>query len=470
MNKKIIFLILILLSIFVNVKADVLEIDGKSFSMSSDIIGKGYSYIVSSNTLELNGYNSEHIYTNDELNIIVKGNNYFEDSGNLPLIRAKTITIEVDGILNFTAKASAISSTDLRIKDVKIRGTTTRELIYFTNHLVMENVDIDFDSNAVLIYGGKNISINNSIIKSNNRWGFRYTKNGEALIRNSNIEMKCTAVCLYASASMFFENTNALFYGQTSASSNLELKFDERTTFMISEDGINYQENLEYNGFPYLKTVSNTILDSNNSDLEDDSSNEDSDSTINNDNSKDNNSTSDNDVNQAEDNNSSSGSNSDFSKDETLGDVGDSNNDVVINDVDNNVDINDSFDNSLDNIVTSENNASKDNDTSNNDNSNNDILIENNDNALTDDKLKNDNNLNDDIKKDDNFNNETNDDKNNFNEEKFYTENEYNNDFDNIENPKTFDKIYYFVILLIISLIGIIGLIIVIVRNNNGKA
>ena len=293
MNKKIVFFIVVLLSLFVEVKASVLQIGGKSFIMSEDIVGNGYTYTVSNNTLLLNGYNGEHIYTDDNLNIIVKGENYLEDSNKLPLIKSKNIFIDGDGTLNLIAESSAISGTNLTIKNIKIKGNVTRELLAFTNKLSMDNVNIDVNSDGSLIFGGKDININNSVIKSSNRFGIRYDDNGNVVIMNSNIEMECSSICLYAKADMHFDNTISLFYGKTSASKNTNLIFENNTSFMTSNDGINYLESSDYNNIYYLKTFisnvddnldnDNNEDDSNNNDNEDNSSNDDNMDNSNND-------------------------------------------------------------------------------------------------------------------------------------------------------------------------------------------
>lgn len=438
MNKKIFFLILVLLSIITNVKAleNVLEIDDTNYVLTKDINTSHYSYTVSNNTLVLNNYKGSHIKKEGTLNVIVNGDNYLSDKNGLVLIKANDLIISGDGTLNFDSNAAAITADNVSINNIKINGTTTRELIYSTNEIAINDAKINFEAKGILIFGGNSININNSIIKSNNRWGFRYTTNGLATINNSDINMECSATCISATAKMHFNSTNAYFYGKTSASSNnMELSF-EKTGFTISDDGVNYRESIDYNGYPYLKTM--VVINSNG----------------------------DNHLNQDND---------------LIEDKDEDENNSPISSEDNGEENSNSLNSNEKDSFDDDNIANKDTDDNNFNNKDNDNLKED-DNKVIDKEDLNDN-INDKMNDiNNNLNNDILEENDNENSDNIYTKNEYeNNDFytksnyDNIlvnqvENPKTYDGVGISIFWLILSLMGIIIPVIILKRNTYGKA
>ena len=136
MNKKIIFLMLILLSISIDVKATGITINNRYYNATSDIVGDGFKYSVSNNTLELDDYNGSIISTLDDLNIIIKGDNYIISNSTLPLIKAKNLVIIGEGSLNVTAPGIAFYADRIDIKNIVVKGSSKTEFISVTNNLI----------------------------------------------------------------------------------------------------------------------------------------------------------------------------------------------------------------------------------------------------------------------------------------------------------------------------------------------
>ena len=71
MKKKIFLLIIALLSFFINVNADNLQIDGNTYELTTDIIGTNFHYYFENNILELTNYNGGNISKDGNLSIIM---------------------------------------------------------------------------------------------------------------------------------------------------------------------------------------------------------------------------------------------------------------------------------------------------------------------------------------------------------------------------------------------------------------
>ena len=456
MNKKIIFLILILLSIFIDVKAAGITINNRYYNATSDIVGNGFKYSISDNTLELDDYNGSIISTLDDLNIIIKGDNYITSNSTLPLIKAKNLVIIGEGSLNVTAPGIAFYADSVDIKNIVVKGSSKTEFISVTNSFILDNVEINAESGTTLLYGGSNNTINNSVINSTNKWGLRYATNGVTDIHNSDIKMECSSICINSTATLTFNNTNALFHGQTYAASKIKMNFDKESNYLVSYDGVSYQENSTYNNFPYLK-ITGVLDDSINNDKDDENKNDD--------NVNDNGSLDDSNNNQddLEDNSSNNGNTSDSIKD----------NDSTSSDSTSTNDKSDDSTNTDDSINKPSDNVDKDNatnDKEDDDSGNNNSNI----NQDNNDKLEEDNNPDSDINELDKENDDASiedvyTDNEYENKEEIYTDNEYDNDWTvEVENPKTYDGIGYKVFWLTFSLAGIVALAFL-MRYLNGK-
>lgn len=268
MNKKIFLIILFLFICFIDVNAETIQINGKSFNIENDINGDGYYYNFSNNILELNNYNGGFIKKDGLLNIVLKGENTI--SGNNILIQADDITITGDGNINFNGELFGINANNISISNCKIDGNINY-LFVFKNNLSISKTNIDVYSKSILIMGGYNISIVDSTIKSESLWGFRFNMSGKAIIENSNLNFTCLDECLNTKANFSFIKTNALFYGKTAVTKDATLSFKD-STFTISNDGINYSQSDVYKNHLYLKIVSNI---SNNTQEKDDLNNND---------------------------------------------------------------------------------------------------------------------------------------------------------------------------------------------------
>jgi len=454
MKKIIIFLILILLSIFIDVKAAGITINNKYYNISGDISGNGFFYDVSKDVLELNNYNGGPVICYDGLNIIVKGDNYIISNSTLPLIRSDDLMIDGDGTLNFNAPGVAIYSDKITIKNVSLKGTSGTEFISVTNSFSLDNVKIEAESGSTLLYGGSNNVISNSVIKSSNKWGLRYATNSVTNIYNSDITMECSSICINSVATLNFSNTKALFHGKTYASANIKMNFNDGASYLVSYDGTSYQESSNYNSFPYLKI--NGVLD-NDVDKDDEDENKEK---VNENDSLDN---PNKDQGDLEDDSSNNGNTSDSIKDsDSISSDSTSTNDKS----DDSTNTDDNFDKPGDNV--DKNNATndkEDDDLEENNDSNinqgNDSSLENNnfDNDIGDDSDKESG----DISIDDVYTN------NEYQDNEIYTDSEYDNDWTvEVENPKTYDGIGYKVFWLAFSLAGIIALAFL-MRYLNGK-
>jgi len=440
MNKKIIFLMLILLSISIDVKATGITINNRYYNATSDIVGNGFKYSVSDKTLELNNYKGSTISTLDDLCIIIKGDNYLTSNSTLPLIKAKNLVIIGEGSLNVTAPGIAFYADSIEIKNIVVKGSSKTEFISVTNSFSLDNVKIDVESGTTLLYGGSNNTINNSVINSNNKWGLRYAKNGNTIIENSDITMECSSICINSTATLSFDKTKALFHGKTCASSNIKISFSDSASYLISYDGISYQESSTYNNFPYLKI---------NGILEDDI---DKDDDMKEDNVNDNDSSGNNDTSDTnKDNNSPS--NDSTSNDDNFDKPNDNHNEG-------------NNGNSINKEETDEDKATNDNELKDDSHENNDSNINQGDESNL-----GDNNFNNDLGKEDS-DDSTDDVYTNSeyeNDDEIYTDNEYDNDWTvEVENPKTYDGIGYKVFWLTFSLAGIIAFAFL-MRYLNGK-
>jgi len=272
MKKKIFLLIIALLSFFINVNADNLQIDGNTYELTTDIIGTNFHYYFENNILELTNYNGGNISKDGNLSIIIKGDNVI--NGNSTLIDAEIVTIDGNGTLKFKEPVTAIHADDITINNITMKGDNIKELFLFENSLNIKNANIEVNSNWVLIKGGKYVNISNSIIKSSNVWGFNYSPASETLITNSNIEMTCSIECLNLAAKIHFKNTNATFYGKYNATNMITLLLDENSDYLVSNDGINYTKEVDYMNYKYLKIFSNVKDENKEENNNDNASNE----------------------------------------------------------------------------------------------------------------------------------------------------------------------------------------------------
>ena len=418
MNKKIFWIFLFLFISFVNVNAETLEINGESFDLQKDIIGEGYYYDYSNNTLKLDNYDGGPIRKDGILNIVLKGENKIKD--NNTLIQASEVTITGDGSITLNGETYGIDADDIDIKNISIYGDI-KILFAFENNINITKTTIDIYSRNILIVGGYNINIIDSNIKTEGLWGFRFNALGKAIIKNSNLNFSCLDECLNTKANFSFIKTNALFYGQGAAVRSATLSFQD-STFTVSNDGVNYQSGDVYKNYLYLKITSSITDDDQNDDLDNDQDDNQGD-TPDNENNGDSNNNDNNDINS--DSNNTNNNNSE-STDNNVND------DNIEND-----NIND--DNNLDNNNTS---SSDKNDSDKDKNDNNDNVL---DNVYTDSEYTNSEYT-----------------------ESEYTDNEYSDVVD-ITNPKTGDNVIKWLLVFGLSIILLIITGLFIKRNINGK-
>ena len=258
--KKIILVILSFFCFTLNPLAKEIIINDTSYEVSNSTLKlDGLTYSPNNNLLTLTDANLNSIETTEDLKIILNGHNKLNNLNSEVAIKAKNIEIQGPGYLNITSN---------------FRGIIAEHLIISNTSINLDIKDIPILTNGI----GNTVSINNSklIVKSNREAfnvfkGYVYLNNSilegefssfvhsfsrDIYLNSSNLNVTLTNTSgiimnyIYVNGNsnifMHFKNKNGL-KEQFILASNLELKG--------SHDNLSYQEITDNTKYEYIKII-----------------------------------------------------------------------------------------------------------------------------------------------------------------------------------------------------------------------
>jgi len=198
-NLKIIFILIMVLIPSV-CSAKTIKIDDVSYNLNigESIEEETFSYVAVSDTLTLKNANLKTVYTEENLNIVLVGNNYFK-SENANSIIGKNVTVSGDGSLNIEADFNGIAgdkitinNTTLNIKAgnfcLKVYSTDNKDLIVNNSNLTLASAYNIFNA-----YEG-NLYLNNSNILVVEGYSLLDTNSNNIYLNNTRLTAKVTTV------------------------------------------------------------------------------------------------------------------------------------------------------------------------------------------------------------------------------------------------------------------------------------
>ena len=258
--KKIILVILSFFCFTLNPLAKEIIINDTSYEVSNSTLKlDGLTYSPNNNLLTLTDANLNSIETTEDLKIILNGHNKLNNLNSKAVIKAKNIEIQGPGYLNITSN---------------FRGIIAENLVISNASINLDIKDIPILTNGI----GNTVSINNSklIVKSNREVfnvfkGYVYLNNSilegefsslidnfsnDIYLNSSNLNVTLTNTSgiimnyIYVNGNsnifMHFKNKNGL-KEQFILASNLELKG--------SHDNLSYQEITDNTKYEYIKII-----------------------------------------------------------------------------------------------------------------------------------------------------------------------------------------------------------------------
>lgn len=263
MLKKICFIIILLI---IGINTNAISIDGVRYSTEFDFSGGGFSYKRETNTLELNNYNGGLIKENNNLNIVLLNNNKISCNDNTSAIDVKKLNISGPGKLEINSNAYGITAHSITINNATIVGKSKS---YFINckyyDLTFDNVNITSESDNAFMYAKGNSTINNSIINAISESGFLTNDTSSLKFNNSKLDIRTNLYVFNGNTTIKLENTSANLKSNNRVfhQKNLNVFGDYNT--LVSNDDINYINDLEYLNYKYMKVIPSTSIIEDNS-------------------------------------------------------------------------------------------------------------------------------------------------------------------------------------------------------------
>jgi len=207
---------------------DILELEGLTYNSLTD-------------TVILNNYNGISIQSENDLNIILEGENTLNNDRSMSsCIKGKNITISGEGSISLISNSAGIYGENISINDTNINFNVKTVSIIINSE----------DSNNI---------INNSKIISNSEQEFLLISNGEINITKSNLEITCLNL-INSLTPINIDNSEILLYINDILNiDNLNLV---GVSLSYSSDNLNYHEEyLEDDKYIKLSILNDIISD-----------------------------------------------------------------------------------------------------------------------------------------------------------------------------------------------------------------
>ena len=229
--------------------AKEIVIDDIKYESDKIIEQDNFIYNPNTDTLTLTNANLNTIKTNENLKIVLIGNNYIvNDNITQIAISGKRIEIEGEGILILESVNSGISGEKITINrtNLKINSKhTPLTMLSTSNHdLIINNSNLELESEGEIFNIRKgNIYLNNSnikIIKANDVLS-TYTKN--LYVNNTNLNI-LEAVTMNYNQELIYVDGNSYLKIKTTKNYFLDNNYvlGSKLNILSSDDDINYQE------------------------------------------------------------------------------------------------------------------------------------------------------------------------------------------------------------------------------------
>ena len=252
--------------------AKEIKIDRTSYNVDDVLELNGLIYDSKSDTITLNNANLISIQTNEDLKIIVNGENTLNNDRSVSsCIRGNHVTIEGNGILNLISNSKGISANKLDINNATIFGDVFTSMFVLTGNdpsMSINNSNVVFKDSEAAFYilnGSVNINDSNVIIEKT------ASISGESL---NSINLNNSTFDVIESTRFAFDNLGIINIDSNSKifmylKNGLDSKYfdGQDIKYLGSIDNINYHENIA-SGDLYLKVISSIDLESEKINLE----------------------------------------------------------------------------------------------------------------------------------------------------------------------------------------------------------
>ena len=251
MKKKIILIITLIFHLTINsslveAKSILINNISREVEIGETLITDQYEYDPSSNTIILKDANLRMIKTDDDLHVILKGNNNF-DSKNEIAISGKTVTISGDGTLNIVGNQRGIFGRKVIVNDTNI-SINTKDVCIFShgelewNDLIINNSKLTLESyKSIFQTGIGNVYLNNSNILINRATNI---STNNIYLNNTNLKVYNINQVLPYNTNHFYINGNSNIFIESKNNNFLNENYllGNNLKIQASNDNINYYD------------------------------------------------------------------------------------------------------------------------------------------------------------------------------------------------------------------------------------
>ena len=234
--------------------AKSIEIDYLTYTTDSIIEKDNFTYNAIEDTLILKNANLELIRCNNNLKIILEGNNYITSPSDG--IYAKKLEITGEGTLSIVANELAIMATSTKIENTTINLKSSGYNIAGVGGMIINNSKITSTCGSSIFNPvTSDVIINNSSIIINKTKNL--TQDSNFYINNSNlIILECVKVAHVFKNIYVNGNSNVYIYSSNNEVPCYRYILDSNMIFLGSSDNLNYYEITDYSDKPkYIRII-----------------------------------------------------------------------------------------------------------------------------------------------------------------------------------------------------------------------
>lgn len=265
MRKFFLISILILgISLFIDVSAKEIIINGVSYDDSIDIEGDGFLYDANFKILYLDGYDGGIIGYREHLEIRVSNTNIINGNGSLIGIDCSEVSISGNGTLKINEASIGINSNRVQIHDSSVLinrcnvgiMALKEEIYFYQSKVIIKECNLG-------IYGALNMCFNYANVNILEcHIGIRRSGGGSLSLNGADLYIKTQDYCLDEISVIDILNSRVVLKSDNLAVSEKIITISEDNVLYVCNDLVNYLKEEEYQFYPTIKVASFDQIDS----------------------------------------------------------------------------------------------------------------------------------------------------------------------------------------------------------------